>query len=272
MIRVSLGISLVALAVAAASWALPGPVVTRGSAALPTGCDPAAVAALVAGRAGDEGQNGRVRRRHPESGSAAGPGRVPRRARRAEGRIRDSRHRRLLDAGAPHVGRDPSGRRLQLDRPVPGAEGLAVSGPTVACAGLPTAWETSDDFTVKSVAQRAGLCGAVRARASAISVLRALNYGKPTAFAAAFLPKGRSSPTPPRSRSSRSTAGRRSRPSPSAGSPQPTVGRRPRSVGPLERTKNDRDVLGLTRRVLQRPPGRRRKRAHDARLQVRADP
>jgi hypothetical protein len=64
----------------------------------------------------------------------------------------------------------------------------------VACAGLPTAWETSDDFTVKSVTRLGGLCDAVRARAKALAALRALDYGKFTAFAAVFQPSGRYQP------------------------------------------------------------------------------
>src|SRR3954470_22949779 len=57
MIRVLLAVSSAALAVAAASWALPGPVVTRGSAALPAGCGPGTLAGLVAARAAEDKQH-----------------------------------------------------------------------------------------------------------------------------------------------------------------------------------------------------------------------
>jgi hypothetical protein len=74
--------------------------------------------------------------------------------------------------------------------PCPQPKGWLASGPTVACAGLPTAWETSDDFVVRSVAKNLGSCNTSHARARAISLLHALDYGDATAFAAAFLPKG----------------------------------------------------------------------------------
>jgi hypothetical protein len=74
--------------------------------------------------------------------------------------------------------------------PCPQPKGWLASGPTVACAGLPTAWETSDDFIVKSVAKNLKGCDTSRARARAISLLHALDYGDAAAFAAAFQPKG----------------------------------------------------------------------------------
>jgi hypothetical protein len=190
MIRIVLGVSLAALATAAASWAAAGPIITRGSAALPTGCDPAFTAALVAGRATEEGQK--------VAYVAVIPNRelAPHQAEVRAGLIAPSGasvvHATVECSTLAILTWDatPQGGGFSSTGPCPEPKGWQADGPTVACAGLPTAWETSDDFTVKSVAQRAKKCGAVRARASAIAILRALNYGRVDAFAAAFLPSG----------------------------------------------------------------------------------
>ena len=190
MIRVSLGISLVALAVAAASWALPGPIVTRGSAALPNGCHPAAVAALAAGRAAGDGE--RVvyvavlpNRDLPPPQAEFRAGLVgPKGASVIHATVDCSTLALLTWDATPQQGGFTSAG------PCPQPHGWLASGPTVACAGLPTAWETSDDFTVKSVAKNLGACDTSHARARAISLLHALDYGEATAFAKAFLPKG----------------------------------------------------------------------------------
>jgi hypothetical protein len=74
--------------------------------------------------------------------------------------------------------------------PCPKPKKWSPSGPAVACAGLPTAWETSDDFTVKSGAAAGSRCNAAAARSRTTSLLHALDYGKLAAFAVAFLPHG----------------------------------------------------------------------------------
>ena len=194
MIRISLGISLVALAVAAASWALPGPVVTRGSAALPSGCDPGAVAALATGRAAGDGErvvyvavlpNRDLPARQAEfRAGLAGPNG----ASVIHATVDCSTMALITWDAAPQQGSFTSAG------PCPQPKGWLVSGPTVACAGLPTAWETSDDFVVRSVAKNLGSCNTTHARARAISLLHALNYGEASAFAKAFLPNGRFQP------------------------------------------------------------------------------
>lgn len=190
MIRLSLGMSLVALAAAAASWALPGPVVTRGSAALATGCDPAAVAALAAGRAAGDGERVVYVAVLPNRDLAPGESEFraglagPKGASVVHATVDCSTLGLLTWDATPQQGGFTSAG------PCPQPKGWLASGPTVACAGLPTAWETSDDFTVKSVTKNLGGCATSSARARAISLLHALDYGEASAFAKAFLPKG----------------------------------------------------------------------------------
>jgi hypothetical protein len=188
MFRVSLAVGFAALAVAAASWALPGPVVTRGSAALPTGCGPATLAALVTARAAEDKQHVVYVAVLPNRELA------PRQAELRAG---------LTGPGAPSVVKatadcskmtlltwQPTTQQGTFTAPGPCPQPRAwkAGGPTVACAGLPTAWETSDDFTVKSASQRAGVCDAIRGRGRAIALLRALDYGKLGEFVATFAP------------------------------------------------------------------------------------
>ena len=60
----------------------------------------------------------------------------------------------------------------------------------VACAGLPSAWETSTDFTVKTTLQSNGPCGAASARKRVISLLHALDYATAYPFALNFTSGG----------------------------------------------------------------------------------
>ncbi|MDX6542153.1 MAG: hypothetical protein QOI71_3763, partial [Gaiellales bacterium] len=176
MFRVMFGVSLAALALAAASWALPGPIVTRGSAALPAGCGPATLAGLVSTRAAED-------KLHVVY-VAVLPNRelAPRQAELRAG---------VTGPGAPAVVKatadctkmtlltwQPTAQTgtFTAPGPCPRPKAWNAAGPTVACAGLPTAWETSDDFTVKSTAQTHVVCDAIRGRGRAIALLRALNY------------------------------------------------------------------------------------------------
>ena len=190
MIRLWLGMSLVALAMAAASWALPGPIVTRGSAALPTGCGPGAVAALAAGRAAADGD--RVVYVAVLPNRDLPPGESEFRAGLTGPRGASVVHATVDCESLWLLTWDPAPQQSGFTSagPCPQPKGWMASGPTVACAGLPTAWETSDDFTVKVVAKNLGRCASSRARARAVSLLHAFDYGEATAFAKEFLPKG----------------------------------------------------------------------------------
>jgi hypothetical protein len=190
MVRVMIGVSLAALAAAAASWALPGPIVTRGSAALPAGCSPAALAGLVSARAAEDKQhvvyvavlpNRELAPRQAELRAGVtgsdGPGVVKATA--------DCSKLSLLTW-------QPTAQTgtFTAPGPCPAPKAWKVAGPTVACAGLPTAWETSDDFTVKSTVQDRVVCDAIRGRGRAIALLRALNYSRLDEFVATFEPNG----------------------------------------------------------------------------------
>ena len=190
MIRLSLTMSLVALAVAAASWALPGPIVTRGSAALPTGCDPGAIADLAAGRAAGDGE--RVVYVAVLPNRDLPPAQAEFRAGLAGPKGASVVHATVdcSTLGLLTWSATPQQSGFTSAGPCPQPKGWMASGPTVACAGLPTAWETSDDFTVKTIAKNLSACDTKHARARAISLLHALDYGEATAFAKAFLPKG----------------------------------------------------------------------------------
>jgi hypothetical protein len=190
MFRVMLGVSLAALAAAAASWAVPGPIVTRGSAALPVGCGPAALAGLVGARAAEEQlrvvyvvvlPNRELAPRKAELRAGVtgsdGPAVVKATA--------DCSNMTLL-TWQPTA---QSGT-FTAPGPCPAPKAWKASGTTVACAGLPTAWETSDDFTVKSTAQNNAVCDAIRGRGRAIALLRALNYSRLSEFVATFEPDG----------------------------------------------------------------------------------
>ena len=194
MVRATLLVSLAALAVGAASWALPGPVVTRGSAALPAGCSPGNLAGLVVARAAEDKQhvvyvavlpNRDLAPRQAElrAGVTGGDGPAVVKA--------------TADCSKPTLLTwQPAAQQGTFSAPGPCPEPKAwkANGPTVACAGLPTAWETSDDFTFKSTSQQGAVCDVIRGRGRAIGLLRALNYGKLTEFVATFAPNGRYQP------------------------------------------------------------------------------
>jgi len=197
MFRLTLGVILVALALAAASWALPGPIVTRGSAALPTGCGPATLAGLVSARAAEDKQrvvyvavlpNRDLAPRQAElRAGVAGPDG----ASLVRATVDCSKMTLLTWQPTAQPG------TFSAPGPCPQPKAWTVGGPTVACAGLPTAWETSDDFSVKSVRsleQHTTVCDAIRGRGRAIALLRALNYGRLDEFVATFAPKGRYQP------------------------------------------------------------------------------
>lgn len=194
MFRVVTAVSFAALAVAAASWALPGPVVTRGSAALPAGCSPATLAGLVSDRAAEDKQhvvyvavlpNRDLAPRQAElrAGVTGGDG-----AAVVKATADCSKVTLLTWQPTPQTG------TFTAPGPCPQPKGWKAGGPTVACAGLPTAWETSDDFTVKSASQQNAVCDAIRGRGRAIALLRALNYGRLDEFVATFAADGRYQP------------------------------------------------------------------------------
>jgi hypothetical protein len=192
MIRTTLAVSLAALVTAAASWALAGPIVTRGSAALPAGCSPATIARLVAERANGDDQRAIYVAVLPNRDLA------PRQAELRAGLVgAHDASSSLVKATADCTSMALLSWDLTAQQgaftspgPCPQPKSWMTTGPTVACAGLPTAWETSDDFTVKSAAQRSGRCDASAAKGRAVALLHALNYGTVTAFGAAFLPNG----------------------------------------------------------------------------------
>jgi hypothetical protein len=190
MTRIALGAGLVALVAAATAWALPGPVVTRGSAAIPPGCGPAASAALVAARAADDSRHAVYVAVLPNR--ALAPDQAELRAGIAgtdgafliRARADCAAHTVLTWESTPQPG------GFKTTGPCPQPKGWKAGGPIVACAGLPTAWETSDDFRAKLTSQRRDGCGSIRARRRVLSLLRALDYGRSAAFGAAFAPKG----------------------------------------------------------------------------------
>jgi hypothetical protein len=191
MIRTTLGLSLAALVIAAASWALAGPIVTRGSAALPAGCSPATVAGLVAERATRDEQRVVYVAVLPNRELA------PRQAELRAGIVGADGASSLVKATADCttmalLSWDAAVQEGAFTSPgrCPKPKGWVSTGPTVACAGLPTAWETSDDFTATFPARRSGRCGGTAARVRTIALLHALDYGTVTVFGAAFLPKG----------------------------------------------------------------------------------
>ena len=191
MTRITLGLSLAALITAAASWALAGPIVTRGSAALPAGCGPAIVAGLVAERANGDEQRAVYVAVIPNRALA------PQKAQLRAGLVGTNGASSLVKGTADCtstalVGWDTTAQTggFTSPGPCPQPKSWKSSGPTVACAGLPTAWETSDDFTVKSAAQRSSRCDASGARARTVALLHALDYATVIAFGAAFLPNG----------------------------------------------------------------------------------
>lgn len=194
MIRVWLGMCLVTLALAAASWAQPGPIVTRGSAALPTGCDPAAVGALASGRAAADGDRIVYVAVLPNRDLPAHQGEFragltgPNGASVVHATV-DCATPALLTWDATH-----QEGAFTSAGPCPRPKGWLASGPTVACAGLPTAWETSDEFTVKLVPKKLGSCDTSHARGRAISLLHALDYGDAAGFAKTFVPTGQFQP------------------------------------------------------------------------------
>lgn len=180
---------LAALAAAAASWASLGPVVTRGSAALPDGCGPAVVAGIVSARAQSEGRitvyvaavPNRALSDPAEVSVEAGlmDGSVP----YAATGVVDCAH------GAVVTWTERRTTRFATPGPCPEPRGWR-STTVVACAGLPSAWEIADDFTLKTTQQSTGPCGAASARRRIESLLHALNYATAWPFAANFSPRG----------------------------------------------------------------------------------
>jgi hypothetical protein len=192
--RVTLGVSLAALAAAAASWALPGPIVTRGSAALPAGCSPATLAGLAVARAAEDKQHVVYVAVLPNRELA------PRKAELRAG-VTGADGPALVKATADCSSMSlltwqptPQSGTFTAPGPCPQPKAWKASGATVACAGLPTAWETSDDFTVKSTVQTSAVCDAIRGRGRAIALLRALNYSRLDELVATFDPNGRFQP------------------------------------------------------------------------------
>ena len=182
--------SLAALATAATSWALPGPIVTRGSAALPLGCGPATVGGLVTARASADSLRVVYVVALPSRGLA--PHQVELRAGLLN-RDKPSQVRAIADCTKMTLltwTSTPLQGKFTAPGPCPKPKNWSSRSATVACAGLPTAWETSDDFTVKSTAQARGRCNASAARSKTVSLLHALDYGQVVAFAEAFLPHG----------------------------------------------------------------------------------
>jgi hypothetical protein len=184
-------VCLTALAAAAVSWASPAPIVTRGSAALPEDCEPAAVAQIVAARAAQAQQDvvyvTAVPLRAPveptdvsfsagvsdAGGSYAVTGTID----CAGAAVLSWNARRVAPFSSPGSCPEPRGWRA----------GRAV----VACAGLPSAWEVSPDFTVKTTSSATGPCAGAAARTRIVSVLHALNYAHATGFANNFATDGR---------------------------------------------------------------------------------
>src|SRR5258708_28746058 len=182
-------VCLAALAAAAASWASPGPIVTRGSAALPDGCGPAVVAGIAATRAAQD-QRDLVYSAALPTRSPADPSEVAVEAgltasgssyavtaivdcAKANGVAWNEK--RLAPFSSPGQCPEPKGWR---------------SGTVVACAGLPSAWETSTDFTVKTTQQSSGPCGADSARRRIFSLLPTLDYAQAHPFALNFTEGG----------------------------------------------------------------------------------
>ncbi|MDX6411445.1 MAG: hypothetical protein QOE91_961 [Gaiellaceae bacterium] len=191
MIRTTLGLSLAALVTAAASWALAGPIITRGSAALPAGCSPETIAGLVAGRANGDEQRAIYVAVIPNRALA------PRQAELRAGLVGANGASSLVKGTADCTAKALVGWNLTAQSggftapgPCPKPKSWTSSGPTVACAGLPTAWETSDDFTVKSAVQRSSRCDGSAARGRTVALMHALDYAKVNAFGAAFVPNG----------------------------------------------------------------------------------
>jgi hypothetical protein len=182
-------VCLAALAAAAASWATPGPIVTRGSAALPDGCGPAVVAGIVATRAAQDQQD-LVYVTAVPTRSLADPNEVNVEAgltaagsAYAVNAVVDCAKTNVVVWNERHVA--PFSSPGQCPEP----KGWK-SGTVVACAGLPSAWETSTDFTVKTTQQSSGPCGADSARRRIVSLLHALDYAHAYPFAQNFTETG----------------------------------------------------------------------------------
>jgi hypothetical protein len=183
-------VCLAALAAAAASWATPGPVVTRGSAALPDGCGPAVVAGIAATRAAQDQQD-LVYVAAVPTRSLADPNEVT-----VEAGLTASGSayavNAVVDCAKANVVAWNAKRVAAFSSPgqCPEPKGWK-NGTVVACAGLPSAWETSTDFTVKTSQQSAGPCGSDSARRRIISLLHALDYAHAYPFAQNFTETGR---------------------------------------------------------------------------------
>ena len=181
---------LAALAGAAVSWASPGPVVTRGSAALPEDCDPSAVTQIVAARAAQE--------QHDVVYVIAVPLRAPVEPTDASftAGLSDTSGSYAVagtvDCGGSAVVTWNERHAAPFSAPgsCPEPHGWRVGRVVVACASLPSAWEVSSDFTVKTTASATGPCGGAAARARIVSVLHGLDYAHATGFANNFASDG----------------------------------------------------------------------------------
>lgn len=89
----------------------------------------------------------------------------------------------------------PSGFTFSGPGGGPRPSGWAASGPAVACAERPSAWELADTFVVGKSAQTApGKCSTSAARVRLVALLHALNNAIPAGVASAFTADGRFQP------------------------------------------------------------------------------
>jgi hypothetical protein len=176
------------LAAAAAAWAAPGPVVTRGSAALPDGCGPAAVAGIVSIRTAQDQRTPVYVAAIPNR--ALGNDAVSVEAGVAQGNTFYA-VTAVVDCAQANVVAWSEKRTTRFRSPGPCPEPKGWQATTVvACAGLPSAWETASDFTVKTTQQSTGRCGAVSARKRVVSLFHALDYATAYPFALNFTSNG----------------------------------------------------------------------------------
>jgi hypothetical protein len=164
--------------------------VTRGSAALPDGCGPAVVAGIAASRAAQD-QRDLVYSAAVPTRSLADPNEVS-----VEAGLTASGSsfavNAVVDCAKANVVAWNEKRVPPFSSPgqCPEPKGWK-SGTVVACAGLPSAWETSTDFTVKTTQLSSGPCGADSARKRVYSLLHALDYAHAYPFALNFTNNGR---------------------------------------------------------------------------------
>ncbi len=182
-------LAFAALAVVAASSASPGPVVTRGSAAVPAGCDPAAAAVVAAAHAAGKGRTLVYAEVVPSRELDAGRANLRAAVTGADGTFAVDA---LLDcvAGSVLSWSERTVPAVTSPGSCPVPPDWRSGEPVVACAALPTAWETSADFTVRSTSQSSGSCGGVAVRSRVLSLLHALDYGRAHDVAQTFDARG----------------------------------------------------------------------------------